>query len=47
MSYLDLPIREIHAALVERKTTPLELAKEAIERAKASDDNAFEMLLEK
>ena len=47
MSYLDLPIREIHAALVEKKTTPLELAKEAIERAKASDDNAFEMLLEK
>ncbi len=46
MSYLDLSIREIHQALVEKKTTPLELAKEALERAKANNDNAFEMLLE-
>ena len=46
MSYLDCSIREIHRALVERKVTPLELAKEAIARAKASPDNAFEMILE-
>ena len=46
MSYLDCSIREIHRALVEKKVTPLELAKEAIARAKASPDNAFEMILE-
>ncbi len=46
MSYLDLSIREIHQALVEKKTTPLELTKEALERAKGNKDNAFEMILE-
>ncbi|MGN1261648.1 MAG: amidase, partial [Candidatus Enteromonas sp.] len=46
MSYLDQSIREIHRALVERKTTPLDLAKEALARAKANKDNAFEMILE-
>lgn len=47
MSYLDLPIAEIHEALVAKKVTPLDLAKEALERAKASKDNAFEMITEK
>lgn len=46
MNYLDLPIREIHAALVEKKVTPLELTQEALRRAKESKDNAFETLLE-
>ena len=46
MSYLDQSIRDIHRALVERLTTPLDLAKEALARAKASKDNAFEMILE-
>ena len=44
MSYLDGSIREIHQALVERLVTPFELAKEAIERAKANQDNAFELI---
>jgi len=46
MSYLDLPIVEIHKALVDKKVTPLELTKEALSRAKANKDNAFEMILE-
>ncbi len=46
MSYLDLPILQIHQALVDKKVTPLELTKEALERAKANKDNAFEMILE-
>ena len=47
MSYLDCGIVAIHEALVAKKTTPLELAKEALARAKASQDNAFEKILEK
>jgi aspartyl-tRNA(Asn)/glutamyl-tRNA(Gln) amidotransferase subunit A len=47
MNYLDLSISEIHAALVAKKVTPLELAQEAIKRAKASQDNAFELIDEK
>ena len=46
MSYLDQSIRDIHRALVERLTTPLDLAKEALARAKESKENAFEMILE-
>ena len=46
MNYLDLSIKEIHAALVERKVTPLDLAREAIRRAKDSGDNCFEIILE-
>ena len=46
MSYLDLTISEIHQALVEKKTTPLELVQEALERAKQNEDNAFELLVE-
>ena len=44
MSYLDCSIREIHRAYLEKKTTPLELVKEAIARAKANQDNAFELI---
>lgn len=47
MSYLDLCIADIHRALVEKKVTPLELTKEALERAKANKDNAFETICEK
>jgi len=46
MSYLDLTIKEIHEALVARLVTPIELVKEALERAKANTDNAFEIILE-
>lgn len=46
MNYLDLPLLQIHQALVEKKVTPLELTQEALRRAKASKDNAFELLLE-
>ena len=34
MHILDLTIKEIHLALVEKRITPLQLAKEAIKRAK-------------
>lgn len=47
MSYLDLPLLELHRALVERKVTPLDLTKEAIERAKKDTNNAFELIAEK
>lgn len=46
MNYLDLPILEIHQALVDKKVTPLELIQEALTRAKANKDNAFELILE-
>ena len=47
MSYLDLGIVEMHEAIISGKVTPLELAKEAIERAKADKNNAFEYICEK
>lgn len=47
MSILDLSITEIHEALVRGETTPLELTKEAIERAKADQNNVFETIAEK
>lgn len=46
MSYLDLTISEIHQALLSKKVTPLELTKEAIQRAKEDSNNAFEIILE-
>ena len=33
MNYLDLTIKEIHEALVNKKVTPLELVSEALKRA--------------
>ena len=47
MSYLDLTIKEMHQALVDKKVTPLELTLEAIKRAKEDNNNAFETILEK
>jgi len=47
MSYLDLTIKEMHEALVAKKVTPLELAQEAIKRAKEDKNNAFEYICEK
>jgi len=46
MHILDLSIAQIHAKLVAKETTPLLLAKEAIARARANDDNAFELITE-
>ena len=46
MYYLDLTIKEIHEALLEGKTNPVELTKEALKRAKENKDNAFEMIIE-
>jgi aspartyl-tRNA(Asn)/glutamyl-tRNA(Gln) amidotransferase subunit A len=46
MHYLDLTILEIHDALVAKKVTPKELVFEAIKRAKANNDQAFEMITE-
>ena len=47
MSYLDLTIAELHQAILENKVTPLELANEAIKRAKEDTNNAFEYIYEK
>ncbi len=46
MSYLDLTIREIHEAYIAKKVTPSQLVFEAIRRAKANCDNAFEYIAE-
>lgn len=46
MSYLDLPLKELHEALVNKKVTPLELAEEALKRAHENDCNAFEKILD-
>ena len=43
---LDGTIHTIHAALVRQEITPLDLVLEAIQRAKANPNNAFERLLE-
>ncbi len=46
MGYLDKGIKELHELLVRKETTPLELAKEAIARAKEDTCNSFEKILE-
>ena len=46
MSYLDKGMRELHELLVKKETTPLELTKEAIARAKEDSCNSFEKILE-
>ena len=46
MNYLDLTIKEIHEALLNKKVTPVDLVKEAIKRAKENKDNAFELIIE-
>lgn len=45
MAIIDLPIREIHKALVEGKVAPRDLVKEALDRASKDDCNCFEMVL--
>jgi aspartyl-tRNA(Asn)/glutamyl-tRNA(Gln) amidotransferase subunit A len=47
MNCLDLPLKELHAALLSQETTPLELAQESLKRAHANKDNAFEYLCDK
>jgi aspartyl-tRNA(Asn)/glutamyl-tRNA(Gln) amidotransferase subunit A len=47
MSYLDLSILELHEAILRGDVTPLELVKEALNRAKEDDNNAFEYICEK
>ncbi len=44
MNYLDLPLKDLHDALMAKKTTPLELTREALKRAHANKDNAFEII---
>lgn len=44
MNYLDMPLKELHQALVEKKVTPLELTEEALRRAHENKDNAFELI---
>ena len=47
MSYLDRSIYEIHQLLLKGEITPFDLVKEAIEKAKNDDNNAFEYISEK
>ena len=47
MKYMNLSIEQIHSALLKNEVTPLELVKEALELAKADDNNAFEYICEK
>lgn len=47
MEFLDLTIRQLHNELVKKTITPLELVKEALLRAKADNNNAFEYIMEK
>lgn len=44
MKYLDLPLKELHEALVAKEVTPLELVEEALKRAHENKDNAFEYI---
>ncbi|MBQ7995427.1 MAG: aspartyl/glutamyl-tRNA amidotransferase subunit A [Bacilli bacterium] len=44
MDYLDLPLLELHKALVNKEVTPFDLAKEALNRAHRDENNAFEYL---
>jgi aspartyl-tRNA(Asn)/glutamyl-tRNA(Gln) amidotransferase subunit A len=46
MNVLDLSLVEMHQALVDKKTTPLELTTLAIARAKADTCQAFELITE-
>jgi len=44
--YRGLSIEKLHELLVNKKVTPLELTKEAIELAKKDSNNAFEYIME-
>lgn len=41
-----MTIEELHQAYVDKKITPLEVVKDAIERMKHDDNNAYEIILE-
>ena len=47
MNYRGLSIDELHALLVAKKVTPLELTQEALALAKKDSNNAFEYIMEK
>jgi len=47
MKYLDMPLKDLHLALVNKEVTPLELTLEALKRAHESQDNAFELIDDK
>lgn len=47
MEYMNKSLTQIHNALINGEVTPLELVKEAIEKAKKDDNNAFEYICEK
>lgn len=47
MEYMNKSLTQIHNALIKGEVTPLELVKEAIEKAKKDDNNAFEYICEK
>lgn len=47
MNYRGLSIDELHALLVAKKVTPLELAQEVLALAKKDSNNAFEYIMEK
>ena len=44
--YRGMSIEQLHKLLLEKKVTPLELAKDAIELAKKDSNNAFEYIME-
>ena len=46
-NYLDLPLEELHAALLSKEVTPLELTEAALKRAKEDKNNCFEYIDEK
>ena len=47
MEFMNKSLTQIHNALINGEVTPLELVKEAIEKAKKDDNNAFEYICEK
>lgn len=47
MDYLSRPISEIHEALIKGEVSPYDLVKDAIEKARTDNNNAFEYICEK
>ena len=47
MKYINKTIEELHALLISKEVTPLELVKEAIEELKKDSTNAIETICEK
>ena len=41
MEFMNKSLTQIHNALIKGEVTPLELVKEALEKAKKDDNNAF------